>query len=154
MTFDELKDGTIKDTIFNIKVFLNKKIPEFVNFSSLQITEHSTYSEAVFQLQDQGLIENFANIIEKKLSLNIMFAGTRNQGADVILVAYSKPVINDMYVLLISSEEHGLFDHLCFRVYDSIEIMLYDLNCERNRLSTWKVLESQDYKDMLNIFIH
>lgn len=151
--FDELKDGTVKNTIFKLRHLLENAIPEILEKDSLSLSEHCTYFEAVFKLSYQNLIERFADIVEKKLSMHIMYAGYRKNKEDVILIAYSTPVEDKMYSLILSSDQYGLFDILCFRIYESVEIMLYDLQKERKNVSKWTVLESQNNKDMLKIFM-
>lgn len=155
INFDELEnDGVVKNTIFNIKTELEKLLPGAVDTSSMKIYKHSTFHEVTFDFKNQQILEKFADVIENVLGLHIMYAAYKNDKQDYKLVAYSDPVEGKMYSLNIGSEQYGLIDFLCFRVYESIEIMFYDLRKERTGFTKdWLKLEEQSYSDMLNIFI-
>ncbi len=154
ITFDNINDLLVKETMLNLKGNLLKNLPDVVDFKSLDITQHDDFYEVFVMLKRQLYLESYIDSLEKSFNLNILLASRKWDKSQYKLIAYHRPLEGEMYAVFIDSVQYGLIDSITFRVYDSIEIMLYNLQSEKKKIpQDWNVLEHQNYKEMLSLFV-
>lgn len=154
INFDSITNDLVKGTMLNLRGILMKNFPEVVDFNSFEITENDDFYEIFVKLKRQFFLETFTPSLEKNLNIHILVAASNWEKSSYKVIGYHKPVEGEMYTVLIDSSQYGVIESLTFRVYESIEIMLYDLQSEKKKIPhDWNILEQQNNKDMLSLFV-
>ena len=134
------------DEIGNTALFANEKV-------TLQRSE--TTGVAAFHLKAQMMMEDFIDELTKYLSVEVLCAYCQNEGQDYKAVAYSMPYQEEMYVIVMESNQHGLMDEIIVVFFESMDDMLEMLEKQLHQLKGKGVemLEQQREKVFYNNFI-
>ncbi len=79
---------------------------------------------ATIHLKRQMMMEDFIDELTKYLVLDVLFAFCQNDGRDYKAIAYSKPYQEEMYVIFMGSNQHGLLEEINVVFFDSMDYML------------------------------
>ena len=100
---------------------------------------------AIFHLKKQTMMEDFIDELMKYLVLEVLCAYCKNEGQDYKAIAYSKPYQEEMYVIVMESNQHGLLDDISVVFFESMDAMLEILEKQLHQLKgkQVEVLEQQ-----------
>ena len=98
-----------------------------------------------FHLKKQMMMEDFIDELMKYLVLEVLCAYCQNEGQDYKAIAYSKPYQEEMYVIVMESNQHGLLDDISVVFFESMDAMLEMLEKQLHQLKgkQVEVLEQQ-----------
>ena len=124
------------EEIGNTALFTTEKV-------TLQRQEKSGL--AIFHLKKQMMMEDFIDELMKYLVLEVLCAYCQNEGQDYKAIAYSKPYQEEMYVIVMESNQHGLMDEISVVFFESMDAMLEMLEKQLHQLKgrQVEVLEQQ-----------
>ena len=103
------------EEIGNTALFTNEEV-------TLQRSEKS--GMATFHLKKQVMMEDFIDELTKYLAVEVLCAYCQNEGQDYKAIAYSKPYQEEMYVIVMESNQHGLLDDISVVFFESMDAML------------------------------
>ena len=107
----------------NLRAVIGKDMKDYFREDGSSITIYGSYAEAVFRMNGQYMAEDVAGELSDQLGVNILYAATRHYGKFVEVVAYSQPVIDKMYVIMLSSCQHGIVEEMTVVLFESYEPM-------------------------------
>ena len=98
-----------------------------------------------FHLKKQMMMEDFIDELMKYLVLEVLCAYCQNEGQDYKAIAYSKPYQEEMYIIVMESNQHGLMDEISVVFFESMDAMLEMLEKQLHQLKgkQVEVLEQQ-----------
>ena len=134
------------EEIGNTALFKNEQV-------TLQRSE--TTGVATFHLKAQMMMEDFIDELTKYLAIEVLCAYCQNGGQDYKAIAYSKPYQEEMYVIVMESNQHGLLDDISVVFFESMDAMLEMLEKQFHQLKGKgvEVLEKQREKVFYENFI-
>ena len=134
--FSEEIGNTAREEIGNTALFTNEEV-------TLQRSEKS--GMATFHLKKQVMMEDFIDELTKYLAVEVLCAYCQNEGQDYKAIAYSKPYQEEMYVIVMESNQHGLMDEISVVFFESMDAMLEMLEKQLHQLKgkQVEVLEQQ-----------
>lgn len=100
---------------------------------------------ATKHLKGQMMMEDFIDELTKYLVIDVLFAFCQNNGRDYKAIAYSKPYQEEMYVIVMDSNQHGLLEEITIVFFDSMDSMLEMLKKQLQQLKRKdvEILEQQ-----------
>ena len=98
-----------------------------------------------FHLKKQMMMEDFIDELMKYLILEVLCAYCQSEGQDYKAIAYSKPYQEEMYIIVMESNQHGLMDEISVVFFESMDAMLEMLEKQLHQLKgkQVEVLEQQ-----------
>lgn len=155
LNYNEIEDGTYKRSIFLFYQKLIKLLPDYVAEQPINIIQHTSFMEVVFDMTAQHLLENFVSDMEEKLHTNVLYSSKENEGEIYKNVSYSYPMEDEMFIVYLSSTNYGIVNSLTVFFFDSLETMYSQIVKERTRIPKLKkdVLEEENYSKTLSHFI-
>lgn len=153
--YTALAEGTYKRSIFLLYRKLIKLLSFYFSEQQIGAVQHSYFVEVVFNMNDQQMLENFISDLEEKLHIHVLYASKEDNGKVYKTVAYSIPVEDEMFVIYLSSTNHGIVDTMTVFFFESLETMYYHLLTERNRIDKLmkkEILEQESYGKTLSNF--
>lgn len=98
-----------------------------------------------FHLKKQMMMEDFIDELMKYLVLEVLCAYCQSEGQDYKAIAYSKPYQEEMYIIVMESNQHGLMDEISVVFFESMDAMLEMLEKQLHQLKgkQVEVLEQQ-----------
>ena len=110
---------------------------------------------ATFHLKKQMMMEDSIDELAKYLAVEVLCAYCENEGQDYKAIAYSKPYQEEMYVIVMESNQHGLLDDISVVFFESMDAMLEMLEKQLLQLKgkDVEVLEQQHEKVFYENFI-
>lgn len=150
-----VKNEIYKDSIYNLFNILMLKMAETFDNQQYEINIHDDYAEVVWKTKKQVMAEDLTDSLEKKLGAHVMYASKEDDGRIIKVEAYSTPVENSMYIIYLSSDQHGVVDSMTVVFFDSLEIMYYHLRKDYQNITKVEssIIEKQSLKDLVSIFI-
>ena len=154
LDYTALTEGTYKRSIFLLYQKLIKLLSFYFSEQQIGAVQHSFFVEVVFNMNDQKMLESFISDLEEKLHIHILYVSREDGGKVYKTVAYSTPVEDEMFVIYLSSTNHGIVDSMTVFFFDSLESMYYQLLIERNRMRKIpkEILEQESYAETLSNF--
>jgi len=138
-----------------LKEKLSNRLTCFENTEGVELVSHENHSSAVFPLTGQLMMEDFLSLIEDKLSVNILYALMTERGSYYEAMGYSKPTAGLLYIVMLTSHQHGVIDNMEVMFYESYEPMFSRLKESLFSLPKRKVdkiLEQQKPEDVFKCF--
>lgn len=150
-----VENGNYKVSIYNLCKLLEVKLPDTFGNQHYEITIHDDFAEVVLNMPTQMMAEDLTDILEKNIGVNVMYASKEEQGRIVKVEAYSAPVENSMYIIYISSSQHGVVDSITVFFFESLEIMYHHLRKDYQGITKVEadIIEKQSLADLVSIFI-
>lgn len=150
-----VKNEIYKVSIYNLSKILELKMPEFFGEQQYEISIHDDFAEVVWNTKKQVMAEDLTDLLEKKLDAHILFASSEEDGKKVKVEGYSTPVENSMYIVYLSSNQHGVLDSITVFFFDSLETMYHHLRKDYQGITTVEkdIIEKQSLKELVSIFI-
>ena len=107
----------------SLRSVMLKKMADYFKEEDSSITVYGSYAEAVFRIKGQCMAEDMADELVEQLGVNILYAATTHYGKYWEVVLYARPIRDEMYVILLSSCQHGVIDEVSVVLYESYEPM-------------------------------
>lgn len=151
----EVENEVFKASIYNLYMSLQQKLPEFFGSQSYNIHVHDDFAEVVLTTKKQVMAEDLTDMLEKKMDAKILYASKEENGRIVKSEAYSLPVENNMYIIYMSSSQHGILDSITVFFFDSLELMYYRLRKDYHGITKFDadIFEKQSLIDLVSLFI-
>ncbi len=134
------------EEIGNTALFANEQV-------TLQRSEKT--GMGTFHLKKQMMMEDSIDELAKYLAVEVLCAYCENDGQDYKAIAYSKPYQEEMYVIVMESNQHGLLDDISVVFFESMDAMMEMLEKQLHQLKGKgvEVLEQQREKVFYENFI-
>lgn len=104
---------------------LRIQMPEpFVRLGDVPLNFHGEYACAVLPMTTQQMMDDFLTLLETKLDVNILYAFRKDKGRYYESMGYSAPKAGRLYLVILTSHQHGVVDRMKVLLYESYEPML------------------------------
>lgn len=129
LDYTQIENEVLKDSISDFLSMLREKATSFFAASEIRTVLHSEYAEVYFEQNSQLMMEDLVENLVEILGVHVLYAVKSNDDTTYKAVLYSVPVENSMYIIFLSSKQHGIVESMTVNFFDSIEIM-YKQVCE------------------------
>lgn len=153
--YTQIKNDVLKDSISDFLSILRDKSSDFFMFSDIKTVLHSEYAEVYFEQDTQAMMEDFVENLVKVLGTHVLYAVKSEDDTSYKTVLYSVPVENSMYVIYLSSQQHGIVDSMTMNFYDSMEVMYKQVCKEYSAMPRQSVFvfEKEQHSEMVANFM-
>lgn len=155
---EDTKDGSQKSPYSkNTQKFINqfKSIFIFVQEKPIEVNETEDWTDITFMLNQQELIEDTVEKLEKMLGARLLYAYHAEGGKKIQAVMYIKPTETDMTTIRLTSTMYGIIEELHITLYNDLFSMYGAL---REDVATQKklhreLIESINKEELMKDFI-
>lgn len=150
-----VENKNYKVSIYNLCKLLEVKLPDSFGKQQYEITIHEDFAEVVLNMPIQMMAEDLTDALVKNIGVNVMYASKEEQGRIVKVEAYSVPVEDSMYIIYVSSSQHGVVDSITVFFFESLEIMYHHLRKDYQGITKVEadIIEKQSLAELVSIFI-
>ena len=150
-----VENQNYKVSIYNLSKLLEVKLPDIFSNQRYEITIHDDFAEVVLNIPFQVMAEDLTDSLEKNIGVNVMYASKEEEGRIVKVEAYSVPIEDSMYIIYISSNQHGVVDSVTIFFFESLEVMYHHLRKDYQGITKVEadIIEKQSLIDLISIFI-
>lgn len=107
-----------------------------------EIKLHNNYASTSLSLNKQIKIDDLTDMLEKYLSVNILYAIEDEKKENTEVIAYSLPMNDKMYSIKLFSYQYGLVSSVDVSFFSSFDVMFFSLKHKlQNKPSDWTILE-------------
>ncbi len=99
-------------------------VSAFEKLGEVPMDFHGNYACAVLPMTSQSMIGDFLTLLETKMDVNILYAFKKDKGKYYEAVGYSVPIKGQLFIVILTSHQHGVVDRMKVLVYNTYEPML------------------------------
>ena len=125
-----------------------------IDMEKVDCVRADKFLQIFVKLKKQILLENFVDMITERMSVFVLFTTSR-RARTFTSILYSKPVMDNMYIIKASSYQHGIVNGFSVCFFNSIENMYHHVMNFYNPLKKTDeyILEKQNEINIYRIFM-
>ena len=109
------------------------------------------------QMLHQHMADDFLKELTNFLDVNILYAYKEHDGSIYRIVAYTMPYYDEMYIVFVDSQQHGIVDEMHVAFFESLDVMFgwlrkgYDEVVAKQKQID--IIQIQDLTDLYRNFV-